>query len=203
MSETSDISTGSTSAHLPALSMAEFDVLGEHVFCDDRIGIECREIDSLPDEPVLSRRDQRNEKILRAVALLEEHDQTQSDSAERAEMHRLEGKLDLVLELVTALVRERQGSAALCNARFNARGLCWDSPTELKKGLLIDVDLFVLPQWPLPITFSARVVDSSRSGETWRICTRLEGLSHMSREWLGKLVFRRHRRTVALQRARG
>jgi len=203
MSEIEDIATGTTSTRLPALSMAEFDVLGEHVFCDDQIGIEWREVDSLPDEPVLTRRDKRNEKILRAVALLEEHDQTSSDNAERAEMHRLEGKLDLVLELVTALVRERQGGAELCNARFNARGLCWDSPVELKTGLLIDVDLFVLPQWPLPLRFSARVVDGARSGDGWRICTRLEGLSHTSREWLGKLVFRRHRRTVALQRARG
>jgi hypothetical protein len=36
-----------------------------------------------------------------------------------------------------------------------------------------------------------------------RICTRIEGLGAVSREWFGKLVFRRHRRTVALQRGRG
>lgn len=197
------MSAGSTSVHLPALSEAEFDVLGEHVFCDDEIGIEWREIDSLPGELELKRRDDHNAKMLRALALVEEHDQTPSDAAERAEFHRLEGKVDLLLELVTALVREHKGGTAPRAARFNARGLCWDASELVPPGSLLDINCYLLAQWPLPVRICTRVVDSVERKDRFRICTRIEGLGSVSREWFGKLVFRRHRRMVALQRARG
>ena len=193
----------STSVHLPALSEAEFDVLGEHVFCDDEISIDWREVDSLPDEQELQRREQHNEKVLRSLTLVEEHDQTQSDDAERAEFHRLEGKLDLILELVTVLARSQQDANKARNARFNARGLCWDGANPVAAGTLLDVDCFLSVQWPLPLKLCARVVDSVRGSDSYRVCSRIEGLGSTSRDWLSKLVFRRHRRSIAMQRARG
>ena len=198
------MSTGTTSVHLPALSEAEFDVLGEHVFCDDEIGIDWRVLESMPDEPELARRNVHNEKVLRAMALFEEHDQSPSDDAERAELHRLEGKIDLLLELVTVLVRDQQGGSRVRNARFNTRGLCWDGKRQPPDRALLDVDCYLLAQWPLPLKLCARVVDvvPARDG-AHRVCTRIEGLGGPSKDWLGKLVFRRHRRSVALQRKRG
>ena len=194
--------SGTTSTHLPALSQAEFDVIGEHVFCDDEIGIEWRKIDSLPGEVETQRRDHHNEKVLRALALVEEHDETKSDDIERAEFHRLDGKLDLLLELVTALIRDQQGVSPPTNARFNSRGLCWDSSEAIEAGSLLDVKCFLLPQWPLPLKLCARVVDTVLRAEHFRVCCRIEGLGGPSRDWFGKLVFRRHRRTVAQQRSR-
>jgi hypothetical protein len=193
--------SGSTSVRLPALSQAEFDVLGEHVFCDDEIGIDWRVLEEMPDGPELARRNLHNEKVLRALALFEEHDQSPSDEAERAELHRLEGKIDLLLELVTVLVRDQQGGSRVRNARFNTRGLCWDSQRQPPADALLEVDCFLLAQWPLPLKFCARIVDvvPSREG-AHRVCARLEGLGGPSKDWLGKLVFRRHRRSVAQQR---
>jgi hypothetical protein len=183
--------------------MAEFDVLGEHVFCDDQIGLSWQQINVLPDEQELKQRDRQNEKILRALALVEEHDETQSDVAERAEVHRLEGKLDLLLELVNVLVRQTRGGAEPVSVRFNSRGLCWDSEQSVNADALLDVECYLLAQWPLPLRICCRVVDASEQGEAFRICTRIEGLGSVSKDWLSKLVFRRHRRTVALQRSRG
>jgi len=198
------MSTGTTSVRLPALSQAEFDVLGENVFCDDEIGIDWRAIEALPDEAELARRNLHNEKVLRALALFEEHDQSPSDESERAELHRLEGKIDLLLELVTVLVRDSQGGDLVRNARFNPRGLCWDAKQPPPGKALLEVDCYLLAQWPLPLRLNARVVDivPARDG-LQRICSRIEGLSGPCRDWLGKLVFRRHRRSVALHRARG
>lgn len=197
------MSTGASSVHLPSLSQAEFDVLGEHVFCDDQIAIEWKVISSLPGEPELKRRDSQNERVLRALSLVEEHDETQSDVAERAEFHRLEGKVDLVLELLTVLVKSSQGARELRSARFNSRGLCWNSNQSPPEGALLDVDCYLLAQWPLPLKLCARVVESAARAEQFRVCTRIEGLGHVSRDWFGKLVFRRHRRTIALQRKQG
>ena len=69
---------------------------------------------------------------------------------------------------------------------------------------LLDIDCYLLAQWPLPLRLSARVVDivPARDGMR-RVCSRIEGLSGPGRDWLGKVVFRRHRRSVALHRARG
>lgn len=194
------MSAGSTSVHLPALSPAEFDVLGEHVFCDDEIGLDWKNVEAMAEDPELSRRNENNERALRAMALAEEHDQTQSDDAERAEVQRLEGKVDLVLALVTALVREQQDRSIICNARFNARGLCWDSRTRVEPDSLLDIECYLLAQWPLPLKLYARVVDCVALGDEFRICTRIEGLSGSSRDWFGKMVFRRHRRMVAQRR---
>jgi hypothetical protein len=195
--------SGSTSVHLPALSEAEFEVLGEHVFCDDEIRIVWQSIGELPGEHEQSLRDMQNEKVLRALALVEEHDQTPADVGERAEFHRLEGKIDLILELVTALVRRQQSEDAPRSARFNQRGLCWDTSERIPAGTLLDLECYLLTQWPVPLKLCARVVDAVPRGTEFRICTRIEGLGRASRDWLGKLVFRRHRRTVAQQRARG
>jgi len=197
------MSTGTTSVRLPALSLAEVEVLGDSVFCDDEIGIDWRIVESLPDEAELARRNSHNEKVLRALALFEEHDQSPSDESERAELHRLEGKIDLLLELVTVLVRDQQSGDLVRNARFNTRGLCWDSTRPPPKSALIDADCYLLAQWPLPLKLTARVVDiaTARDGAQ-RVCSRIEGLSGPCRDWLGKLVFRRHRRSIALQRGR-
>ena len=185
---------------LPALLPPEAEVLGERVFCDDELGLICTPIEHLPDAPVLARINARNEAVLRGLSMLEEHDQTSSDDGERAEFHRLEGKLDLALELIAALVRDRQGAAPVVPVRFNARGLCWESPDPVEAGALVAVECFVLPPWPLPITMHARIVHVDRIGETHRACGRIEGLSDGVREWLAKLVFRRHRRTIAQRR---
>lgn len=192
----------SSSQPLRILSAAEVDVLGERVFCDDELGLRHTGIASLPEPAALLRTNARNETVLRALAMLEEHDQTSSDDAERAELHRLEGKLDLALELMAELVRERQGAIPTRAVRFNARGLCWDSPEPLRAGDLLDVDCYALPPWPLPLKLYVRVTHAEQRKEMWRVCSRIEGLSAGVAEWLGKLVFRRHRRTIAQQRGR-
>lgn len=192
----------SNSQLLRMLSMSEVEVIGEHVFCDDEIGLTWERIEHLPDEAELNRVNGRNETVLRALAMLEEHDQTRSDDGERAELYRLEGKLDLALELMAELVRERQAAIPTCPVRFNSRGLCWECPEELASDGLMRLQCFVQPPWPLPLSLYVRVVGVEPRDGHWWVCGRVEGLLGGAREWLGKLVFRRHRRTVALQRSR-
>jgi hypothetical protein len=227
-------------------SLAELEVLGDRVYCDDELGLEWTEIEAVPEGPVLLRINARNETVLRALAMLEEHDASQSDAAERAELHRLEGKLDLALELLAEFVRGRTDALAPRRVRFNAGGLCWDweeapprasvaapnradrpsprasapfaasertpspsPPAEAslaspRAGALLAVDCYVLPPWPLPIKLHCRVTAVDPLGaHEYRACARLEGQTDGVNEWLGKLVFRRHRRSIALQRQRG
>ena len=181
------MSTGATSVRLPALSQAEFEVLGESVFCDDEIGIDWRVVESLPDEAELSRRNLHNEKVLRALALFEEHDQSPSDESERAELHRLEGKIDLLLELVTVLVRDQQGGDRVRNARFNTRGLCWDSTRPPAKSALIALAMI------FPAPTAGEQSDDSDGGEE----------NGGGRDALGCNPLRAQRRDSSDERVRG
>ena len=183
------------------LSPAEIDVLGERVFCDDELGLRWEEIEALPNEIALGRINARNETVLRSIAMLEERDETQADDAERAEFHRLEGKVNLVLELLSELVRHGRSPALTLDVRLNARGMCWNTSETVRPGALLQLELYALPAWPVPLTLHARVTDVDQRRRDWRVCARIEGMATGVRDWLDKLVFRRHRRAVALSRS--
>ncbi len=185
------------------MSAGEDAALGGQVACDDEIGLAWRPIDQLPTTLASNRINARNEAVLRSLAMLEEHDETRADPGDRAELHRLEGKLNLVLELVSELVRERQEQAVVQPVRFNSVGMCWSVERPQNEGTLFEIECYALPAWPVPLRLFARSVACVEQAGYWRLCTRFEGLTPGVSEWLDKLAFRRHRREVALQRKRG
>jgi hypothetical protein len=182
------------------LTNEERTVLGERVFCDDELGLTWSPVAELPAEPVLLRQNQRNENILRALSMLEEHDEMHVEDAERAELHRLEGKLNLAIELLAELLRDRSAALTPTSMRFNARGLCWNANDAPQVGALLLTQWYPLPAWPVSLQLHARVASVVAGDGHHRICARLEGLSAVVGDWLEKLVFRRHRRAIAQQR---
>jgi hypothetical protein len=69
---------------------------------------------------------------------------------------------------------------------------------------LVAIVCDLLPPWPVPIEMHGRVPGVDRYAErAYRACARLEGQTGGVNDWLGKLVFRRHRRSIAQQRQRG
>jgi hypothetical protein len=183
------------------LPPAELAVLGERVFCDDELGLGWTAIDDFPDDATITQMNVRNETVLRTLAIVEEHDETQSEDADRAELHRLEAKLDLALELLSELLSMKRGNVARRAVRFNSRGLCWRSAEAPAVGTLLLVECHVLPAWPVPLKLLATVRSTEASGGEHKVCTELEHVSVGVRDWLGKLVFRRHRRAIARSRA--
>lgn len=183
------------------LPPAELAVLGEQIFCDDDLGLAWTVLDEKPEEAKLARMNARNEVVLRTLALVEEHDETQVEDAERAELHRLEAKLNLVLELLADLISEGQGTLPRRAVRFNSKGLCWQSEEALEPNALLIVRCYAQPAWPVPLKLIARVRSSLPSRDGFRICSHLEEMSFGAANWLEKLVFRRHRRSIARSRA--
>jgi hypothetical protein len=183
-----------------SLTEAESQVLGESLYCEDELSLSWALALDLPAPEVLNRQNHRNENVLRALTMLEEHDESQAEDAERADLYRLEGKLNLVLELVAELVRERAGGAEPVQMRFNAAGLCWSTDETFPKDTLLVTQWYLLPSWPVALQLYARVRSCRAAGDLNLVCAELEGVSTGVAEWLEKLVFRRHRRMVALQR---
>lgn len=180
----------------------EIAVLGRQVFCDDELGLAWSAVDGLPAPSVLARVNGRNEVVLRTLSLVEEHDETQAENAERAELHRLEAKLNLALELLAELVMQRASPLPPRQLRFNSRGLCWLADDALQPDALLLVECYVLPACPVPLKLYARVRSVEPADGRHRVCASLEGLSESAAIWLDKLVFRRHRRAIAQRRTR-
>lgn len=140
-------------------------------------------------------------RVLRALAALED---TARDSAEEAsplhqEIHRLEGKLDLVMSMMADLTAERLALPPNYKLTLRANGLNWlEQPTglDLASGEVGLAVIYLYPGLPLAVRLPAKVVDGDND------CPALvfEGLTAETRNALERHVFRHHRRAVARAR---
>ena len=183
-----------------ALTPVEREALGARVYCDDLIGFAWSPVDESPGPQVRNRMNTRNDAILRALGMLEEQDESHADDLERAELKRLEGKLNLVLELLSELVRERAPGPGQHMVRFSAEGICWRAESPVVPGTCLLTEWYMQPAWPVALRMHVRTLACMPDGDRHLVCARLEGLSDVVRDWLDKLVFRRHRRLVAQKR---
>jgi hypothetical protein len=114
----------------------------------------------------------------------------------------LEAKVDVLVSLITRLVMDRQGAAQRHSTVLRADGIEWAGP-DAEKARTGDSGIIVLypnPNMPLPFRLPGKVVGSvERGGSRWRL-TRFEHLSGPVKLGLEKMVFRRHRRQVALSK---
>ena len=140
-------------------------------------------------------------RVLRALAALED---TARDTAEEAsplhqEIHRLEGKLDLLMSMVADLTAARLDLPASYELTLRANGLDWlEQPTDLdlasgEVGLAV---IYLYPGLPLAVRLPARVV----AGDNEFPGLAFEGLVAETRNAMERHVFRHHRRAVARAR---
>lgn len=158
----------------------------------------------LSDPGEVERSNFETARALQALALFEEapRDPGLDSSASGQELQHLEAKVDVLLSLVTRLLGERHGYPARHSTILRADGLEWSGPLSEQvrngdSGILL---LYPNVAAPLPFRLPGRVVGSvERAGTRWRLL-RFENLTPAVRLGLEKLVFRRHRRQVALSR---
>ena len=178
------------------LDIAEFDGLALHDFLPM-----AWEASPLSDGAELEYYNQETARALQALALFEEAPKELSNDAmpKGQELLHLEGKVDVLLSLVTRLVSHQQGLPKRHNTVLRADTLEWTGP-DAEKARTGDSGVVVLypnPMLPMPFRLAGRIVSTvERSGTKWRL-TRFEHLSPVVSVGLEKLVFRRHRRQVA------
>jgi len=158
----------------------------------------------LADPAELEHYNQETARALQALALFEEapRELSTDPNPKGQDLQHLEAKVDVLLSLVTRLVSQQQGLPRKHNTVLRADTLEWAGPATDQARTGDTGVLVVYPNVLLPIPFrlASRVVGSvERSGNKWRIC-RFEHLSPQVAVGLEKLVFRRHRRQVAIAR---
>jgi hypothetical protein len=178
---------------------AEFDGLALHDFLPL-----AWEPSPLSDPAELEHYNQETARALQALALFEEAPKEISTDAvpKGQELLHLEAKVDVLLSLVTRLVSHQQGLPKRHNTVLRADTLEWTGPSaeQARTGDTGVIVIYPNPLLPMPFRLAGRVVSTvERAGIKWRL-TRFENLSPLVSVGLEKLVFRRHRRQVAIAR---
>lgn len=155
------------------------------------------------NEEALQRINADAARVLRALAALED---TARDTGEEAsplhqEIHRLEGKLDLVMSMVSDLAAAGLDLPKRRALTLRAAGLDWledpESP-DLKESNQGLAALYLYPGLPLAVRLPAKVV-AGTDGLPGLV---FQGLTAETRNAMERHIFRHHRRAVARARRR-
>jgi hypothetical protein len=148
----------------------------------------------------LTRVMEHNEHVLRCVNLLGEQIKEKSDEEVETEsaLIRLEAKVNLILEMLSNLDREKGNTPHATQVRVAAGGvewLCREKPPVV--GDKIWVKFHVDKRVPEPMQLAARVLTVSMTGHESMVCAVFEQMGETVQDQLEKMIFRHHRRMVA------
>ena len=159
-----------------------------------------------PDINALLQACEANETVLQAINVIEGHVLPESPDDHGVlgqEMARLDAKLDLVLDLMGQLLAQQKALPARHVVRLGTAGLAWLQGREsgLKPGVHLLAEVYLQARYPSPLQLSGEVVSTGPDEQGEWITLSYHGLSPGVRDHLDRLIFRHHRRAVALSRA--
>lgn len=143
-------------------------------------------------------------RALQALAVYEEAPRSPTEDIvhTRTENARIEAKLDLMLSLVANMLSERTGMPEARAIILRNASLEWQCKPEAEVGRADTgiVSLWINTQLPLPLRLPCRVDGViERNGHHWAQA-RFECLAPNVSDALGQVIFRHHRRQVAITR---
>lgn len=180
-----------------------------HLSWSGRLPVQWRVLDGLPGRGELARAQERNEALLRALALIEEGPARLVDEPSPlvAQMERLEAKFDLVLTLLSEVLLADLTVPDTVPVRLSACGLEFATTGHAEPGASVELSLFFSNSLPRPVVLYGVVAPpvppplaSPSPAEEQYLAVTFQQRGPAVGELLERLVFRRHRRSIALQR---
>jgi hypothetical protein len=173
-------------------------VLYEELAYEDVLPVAWRRLPDSIDPAVLGSYADRNLRVLQALSALEEHgpaEKTDENSPYSAEILRLDLKINLLLDMMGALLTSSQPRPKPTAIRFNALGGVWQSAAPFPEmGAQGVLEIYLRNSIAEPLRMAGRVASVGPDG---RVKLRfLPPGEHVS-DLLEKLAFRKHRRQVA------
>ena len=165
--------------------------------------LDWRVLDRVPDHDQLVRTDERNGALLNALTLIEEGAvrHAEEPSPLVAQMERLEAKFDLVLTLLTEALLPESVAPGPVHVSLSSRGVVFEAAAQVEPGTPIEVSLHFSASLPRPVVLYG-IVTEPEAGEEDQVAVEFRHLEPGVKERLERLIFRRHRRSIALQRPR-
>lgn len=159
----------------------------------------CREV-AMPDEYRLSGINRKNEILLKAGLMLSEHSDVEEHHELGHYLQKQDIKLNLILELIGDLMRSQVEFPALRNICVTPSGLTLfgDQEDFAEDGgeSLACFHIHLLVELPKALVFYGR--QTSHEGDECRF--EFLGMSQQVVDLLEKVLFRHHRRKIALQK---
>lgn len=156
------------------------------------------------DSEALHHIEERNERLLRCEHLLAEQwsDRSEDERDQDAGLLRVEVKLDLLLDLVSALIGKESRRPDPCRVRLAAGGLEWlESGKPPQTGTAAWVHLYLDSRLPAALQLPVTILEVAPAADNLsRVLGRFEPLSETLQDRIEKLIFRHHRRQVAQSR---
>jgi hypothetical protein len=186
------------------MSESDINTLGHALFYEDSLPLRWREADDQViafERPILR---ENNEELLRLIAVLDDHpaengDETDSHSQDFV---RVETKLNLLLGLVGQLVAVHFPLPPSRPVRLNPIGVEWTNAEALRPGDSGMVEIYLSTCCPRPLVLPGKVNQVELATAGYRVSICFTEIDEATRERLEKLIFRHHRRSVAIARRR-
>jgi len=172
----------------------------------DTLPLACEALASPPTFNDFMRFDDRNTSLLKTLASEDQSRREPEPSLEALmqEIDRLDQKLNLISELLADLVRREVVVPVAQVFRLSSAGVSFaphQAPVSAP-GTWVKVSLFLLPNVPRPLVFAGKGVatDSAFVPSDWQTVV-FEQVNEVVESSLDRLVFKHHRREVAMRRA--
>lgn len=170
----------------------------------DNISLAWRAVSHEPDQTHLAMVNASNEEFLRAMSVIGDaggqKEPLESGGALSQELHRLDMKLNLVLDLVSTLIYHELDIPATTPARVSAGGVAWSGNVP-PPGSTVYLQLYIQRGLPKPLCCYGKVASNDEEFAKGQARVEFVGLTGAAMSWLEKLIFRHHRREVAYRRS--
>jgi Atypical PilZ domain, cyclic di-GMP receptor len=157
-----------------------------------------------PDMAQLARLNAENHQFLIADASLEDLRSTEMLKDESLavvhELQRIEFKVDVLLRMVAALCARNSDLPVAQRVRLSAVGLEWFGAAAPPSGSTGIVEIYVNRTLPQALRLPAIVQNMRAAGETSVAQLHFKGLTDAVVDLVEKLIFRHHRRLVAVSK---
>ncbi len=174
------------------------------LFYEDYLPLQWRTVAEETTALAMPRLNESNDEAMRFIAALDEYPSEALDESApyTQELVRVETKLNLLLGLVGQLMTVHFPLPPAKAIKLSPGGVEWTEDEELLPGDCGLVEIYLSDRCPRPLIFPGKIERVEAGPDTRRVHVQFTGLSEAIRERLEKIIFRHHRRRVALARRR-
>jgi len=179
------------------------DQLGAGLVYEDLVPMSWRKAEEGFQPAQMIRVNDSNEEILRFMSVLDDYQSESSIDARSVnigDITRIEYKVNLILDLVSQILVHHAELPPAIPIKMTARGIQWQCNKRLVPGQYIFLDIYFYHNYPRPLVILGKVQDVDKAGGEYNTQASFEYMSDVVRRWLDKLIFRQHRRSIALSR---
>lgn len=186
------------------MSEADSGSLGHGLLYEDILPLQWHDLQEGSALLEVPRLNESNEEVLRFIGALDEYPSEAGDEHEplTQDLARVETKLNLLLGLVGQLVAVHFPLPPLKTVKLNPIGVEWMADEALHPGDYGLVEIYFNARCPRPLIFPGKVDRVETTAVGHRVIIQFFELGESIRERLEKIIFRHHRRSVALARRR-